>query len=183
MIVYSHSTGWVVAFWSFWAVSDMVEWTLTPYYCVLQEDGAGNCLFGTIKKSLSVRTATSQEATYFLTSTLGEWWSTKWWTTGSWSTTTRSWPWCHSMVLRKGQIWAEWNPPLSFKQYLRLLLRRDFWGDEVVLYTVSCMWSMKITVLNTKTLQENRSHNDRVVDDVNVVLMFNTLNHFNAMGE
>ena len=45
-----------------------------------------------------------------------------------------------------------WNPPLSFKQYLRLLLRRVFWGDEVVLYAMSCMWSMKITVLNTKTL-------------------------------
>ena len=32
-----------------------------------------------------------------------------------------------------------WNPPLSFKQYLRLLLRLVFWGDEVVLYAISCM--------------------------------------------
>ena len=32
--------------------------------------------------------------------------------------------------------------------YLSLLLRRDFWGDEVVLYAMSYMWSMKITVLN-----------------------------------
>ena len=47
-----------------------------------------------------------------------------------------------------------WNPPLSFKQYLHLLLQRDFWGDEVVLFAVSCMWSMKITVVNTKMLQE-----------------------------
>ena len=31
----------------------------------LQVDGTGNCLFSAIKKSLSVRTATSQEATYF----------------------------------------------------------------------------------------------------------------------
>ena len=23
-----------------------------------------------------------------------------------------------------------WNPPLSFKQYLHLLLWRDFWGDR-----------------------------------------------------
>ena len=36
-----------------------------------------------------------------------------------------------------------WNPPLSFKQYLHLLLWRDFWGDEVVLFAVSCMWSME----------------------------------------
>ena len=31
----------------------------------LQVDGTGNCLFSLVKKSLSVCTATSQEATYF----------------------------------------------------------------------------------------------------------------------
>ena len=31
----------------------------------LQVDGTGNCLFSSIKKSMSVHTATSQEATYF----------------------------------------------------------------------------------------------------------------------
>ena len=76
-----------------------------------------------------------------------------------------------------------WNPPLSFKHYLRLLLRRDFWDDEVVLYAVSCIWSMKITVLNTKTPQEYRIHHNRVLDDVDVVLTFNAVNHFNAVGE
>ena len=54
--------------------------------------------------------------------------------------------------------------PLSFKQYLRCLLKRSFWGDEVVLYAVSCMWKLKITVLNTKTLQEYRIPHDRVLD-------------------
>ena len=76
-----------------------------------------------------------------------------------------------------------WNPPLSFKQYLRLLLWRDFLDDEVVLYAVSCMWLMKITVLNTKTLQEYRIHHNRVLDDVDVVLAFNAVNHFNAAGK
>ena len=76
-----------------------------------------------------------------------------------------------------------WNPPLSFKQYLMLLLRRDFCGDKVVLYAMSCMWLMKITILNTKTLQEYRINHDRVLDEANVVLSFNVVNHFNAMGE
>ena len=58
-----------------------------------------------------------------------------------------------------------WTPPLSFRQYLHLLLRRDFWGDEVVLFAVSCMWSVKITVLNTKTLQEYRIRHDRAMED------------------
>ena len=57
-----------------------------------------------------------------------------------------------------------WTPPLSFRQYLHLLLWRDFWGDEVVLFVVSCMWSVKITVLNTKTMQEYRIRHDRAME-------------------
>ena len=49
-----------------------------------------------------------------------------------------------------------WVPPLSFKEYLRQLLHHDSWGNKVVLYTMSCMWNMKVTVLNMKTLQEYR---------------------------
>ena len=74
-----------------------------------------------------------------------------------------------------------WTPPLSYKQYLCLLLQRDFWGDEVVLYTISCMWSVKITILNTKTLQEYRIHHDRMMDFADVVITYNAVNHFNAM--
>ena len=54
-----------------------------------------------------------------------------------------------------------WVAPLSFNEYLRMLFHNDFWGNKVILYVISCMWSMKITVLNTKTLQEYRIHHDR----------------------
>ena len=40
-----------------------------------------------------------------------------------------------------------WVAPLSFKEFLRMLLCHDFWCDEVVLYAISCMWSVKITSL------------------------------------
>ena len=53
-----------------------------------------------------------------------------------------------------------WTPPLLYRQYLHLLLQRDFWGNEVVLFVVSCMWSVKITVLNMKTLQEYQIQHD-----------------------
>ena len=45
------------------------------------------------------------------------------------------------------------------------------------------MWSMKITVLNMKTLQEYRIQHDRVLDQDDVVLTYNAVNHFNATGE
>ena len=75
-----------------------------------------------------------------------------------------------------------WTQPLSYKQYLKLLLQQDFWGDEVVLYAISCMWHMKITMLNMRTLQEYRIHHDRRMDDTDVIITFNAVNHFNATG-
>ena len=44
--------------------------------------------------------------------------------------------------------------PFSYKTYLTKLMEWTFWGDEVVLWSVSMMWGLKITVLNSKTLQE-----------------------------
>ena len=76
-----------------------------------------------------------------------------------------------------------WSSPLSYRQYLHLLLRRDFWGDEVVFFVVSCMWSVKITVLNTKTMQEYRIWHDRGMEHADMVVMYNGSNHFNAAGK
>ena len=75
-----------------------------------------------------------------------------------------------------------WNPLLSFKKYLWCLLRKDFWADEIVLYAISCMWHLKITVLNTQTLQECQIRHDRVMDHADTVLTF-LRNHFNVVGE
>ena len=75
-----------------------------------------------------------------------------------------------------------WVPLLSFKEYLRQLLRRDFWGDEVVLYAVSCMWGLKLTVLNTKTLQEYRIWCKQCLDRAEAAITYNASNHFNAAG-
>ena len=75
----------------------------------------------------------------------------------------------------------DWNPPLSFKQYLCLLLHHDFWG-ELVLYAISCMWSMKITILNTRTLHEYRIRHNKRLNGADVMITFNAMNHFNATG-
>ena len=110
----------------------MVECLFILCSFILQVDGTGNCLFGMIKKSLSVRIATSQEATFFPNRYFRRMVN-------------------HCQLIFKNKFLAlmslygveeradpdrGWNPPLSFKEYLRLLLRRDFWGDEVVLYAV-----------------------------------------------
>ena len=76
-----------------------------------------------------------------------------------------------------------WTPPLSYRQYLYLLLCRDFWGDEVVLFAMSCMWAVKITVFNSKTMQEYRIQHDRAMEEADIVIVYNGINHFNAAGK
>ena len=89
----------------------------------------------------------------------------------------------HYGVEEEAQESRGWTPPLSYRQYLHLMLRRDFWGDEVVLFAVSCMWSVKITVFNSKTLQEYRIRHDRAMEEADIVIVYNGVNHFNAAGK
>ena len=36
--------------------------------------------------------------------------------------------------------------PFSYKQYCKNVLNKRFWGDALILYVVSCMWALQITV-------------------------------------
>ena len=52
---------------------------------------------------------------------------------------------------------ATYKGPLTFMSHCRYLLQRS-WRDEVVLYTISVMIGMCITVLNSKMDQEYQMH-------------------------
>ena len=144
----------------------------------LQVDGTGSCLFSAVKKSLSVCTATSREATYFPNRYFRR--MVVNFMVNHWQLICKN-KYLSLMSQYSVEVEGEadqgrgWNPPLSFKQYLHLLLWRDFWGDEVVLYAILCMWSLKITILNMKTLQEYRIHHNRMMDSTNVVITYNAL--------
>ena len=152
-------------------------------FLFLQVDSSGNCLFRALKRSLMVcnNTSAGRDAPYF--------------PNHYFQRQVINYMINHRCLIYHNKYEAlmslygveemdpsrDWNLPLSFKQYLRCLLKRSFWGDEIVLYVVSCMWKPKITVLNTKTLQEYRIHHNRVLDHADAVLTFSN-NHFNATG-
>ena len=72
--------------------------------------------------------------------------------------------------------------PLSYRDYLHNLLRRDFWGDKIVLWAVSMMRGLKVTVLNSKTLQEYRIRHNSAFKHVDVGLVYNSYSHYSAAG-
>ena len=48
------------------------------------------------------------------------------------------------------------HTPLSYRQYLIKMLNRSTWGEDVVLHALSCLFRMKITVVNANRLDEAR---------------------------
>ena len=161
-------------------------WSLCTDSCLLslQVDLSGNCLFGALKRSLTVcnNSASGRDAPYFPNCYFQR-------QVVNYIINHRC-PIYHNKYEALMSLYGvegtdpsrDWNLPLSFKQYLRWLLKKSFWGDKIVLYAVSCMWRLKITILNTKTLQEYRIQHDRTMDHANTVLTFSN-NHFNATGK
>ena len=78
---------------------------------------------------------------------------------------------------------ASHGGPFSYKAYLTKLMDRSFWGDEVVLWSVSMMWGLKIMVVNLKSLQEYHVHHDVAMQHVDVGLVYNASTHYTTAGE
>ena len=72
--------------------------------------------------------------------------------------------------------------PLTDKRYCWHLLERSFWEHEMVVYAISAMLGLCITVLNLKTDQEYCIHHNAIIDRANINLMFNAGTHYSATG-
>ena len=124
-------------------------------------EGNGNCLFSAIKKSIQIRhsgVAGSRDGDRDLPYYPTRYFSHQ---VVNWMVENRQKVFVYmDSALRATYGVADPNAlhggPLSYRDYLHNLLRRDFWGDEIVLWAVSMMWGLKVTVLNSKTLQEYR---------------------------
>ena len=73
--------------------------------------------------------------------------------------------------------------PFAYKDYCRHVLDRRFWGDALILYAISCMWALKITVVNSKTLEEYRVWHNAPLRKADISVVFNASSHYAAAGK
>ena len=144
------------------------------------ESGGGNCHFGAIKALLGVCHAKAKDSPYFPTKYFHR--------------QVVAWMVKHCQLVYKNKYLtlmanyglAEETPqfkgPLSFKEYLQHV-HHDFWGDEIVLYAISCMWCLWITVVNSLTLEEYCICHSFCLEDADIGLVFNAGSHYSAAGE
>ena len=73
--------------------------------------------------------------------------------------------------------------PFSLKGYLHALLKRKFWGDEIVLMISSMMWQVGITVVTGETLRCIKFRHSNALPKADIVLVRSGYNHYVPAGK
>ena len=145
----------------------------------LQVSSIGNCMYASIKKGLGVHLATERSFPYYPTRYFRC-------QVADWLITNRQ-----KVMLVKNYITqtygirdedAQFPGPFTYKQYCRNMLDKRFWGNALILYAVSCMLAVKITVVNSKTLQQYKVRQTAGLRDADIALIFNSSSHYTAAG-
>ena len=140
----------------------------------------GNCLYTSMKKGLGVHLATEQEFPYYP----NRYFCCQ---VANWLVENRQ----KVMLTQKAYLQqpygiqdpnATFPGPYSYKEYCRHVQDRRFWGDALVLYAISSMWALKITVVNSKTLEEYQVRHIAPLRKVNIRLVYNAFCHYTAAG-
>ena len=143
--------------------------------------GARNCMYASIKKGLGVHLATERQFPYFLMRYFRC-------QVANWLVANRQ-----KVMLVKGDYIrqaygirdedAQFPGPFPYREYCRNVLDKRFWGDALILYAVSCMWAVKITVMNSRTLQQYRVRHTAGLRNVDITLVYNSSSHYTAAGK
>ena len=150
-------------------------------FLLQMESAGGNCLFAAIKASMNVHHSNSKDVPYYPTRYFRR--------------QVVAWMIKHCQLVMANEGVAlmanygleeedgQFRGPLSYKQYLQHILQHCFWGDEIILYAISCMWNLWITVLNSRTLEEYQIWHSFSLADADVGIIYNCGSHYSAAGE
>ena len=73
--------------------------------------------------------------------------------------------------------------PISYREYLKMMLKRTTWGEDVVLYSLASLFDLRITVVNSSALEEYRYRHNLPLHRADIVLVYNGQNHYLFMGK
>ena len=143
--------------------------------------GNGNCLYASVKKGLGVCLATERDFPYYPMRYFHR-------QVADWLMSNRQ----KVMLTKRDYLRqahgvrveeAQFPGPFSYKQYCRNVLDKKFWGDALILYAISCMWALKITIVNSRTLQQYKVRHSAGLRDTDIALVYNSSTHYTAAGK
>ena len=78
---------------------------------------------------------------------------------------------------------GEEGGPYSHCSYIRALLKPNEEGDFLIVYLISLMWQVKLTILKAEPgLAEVRLRHEQTLAHADVVLVYNNRDHFSTAG-
>ena len=73
--------------------------------------------------------------------------------------------------------------PLSFIDWIKLILQESAYGDEIVILVMSLLWQLKITVLYADDLSEKKFRHNQRITQVDMLLVYSgDTQHFVGTG-
>ena len=72
--------------------------------------------------------------------------------------------------------------PFSFLMYLEHILKRDSWGDEIMLVVLSMVFQLRITVVTVPSLHGDPIHHINTLEKSDIVLLRSGGNHYLSAG-
>ena len=171
---------WLLVIYSYRICQSLVMVTCIPPHLCLQVSGVGNCMYASIKTGLGVHLAMERKFPYYPTRYFRC-------QVANWLVTNKQ-----KVMLVKGDYIrqaygirdedAQFPGPFTYNQYCKNVLDKRFWGDALILYAVSCMWPVKITVVNSKTLQQYKVRHMASLRNADIALVYNSSSHYMATG-
>ena len=73
--------------------------------------------------------------------------------------------------------------PISYREYLKMMLKRTTWGEDLVLYSLASLFDLRITVVNSSTLEEYRYRHNLPLHHADIVLVYDGRNHYLFAGK
>jgi hypothetical protein len=72
--------------------------------------------------------------------------------------------------------------PFSIRSYLKYMNRPGAWGDSVILWIISIMWGVGITVVDGESLDRTRIRHSMSMREANIVLVHASACHYIPAG-
>ena len=147
---------------------------------LFQTRGNGNCLFHAMLGCLKIRTSSDKDSPYFPCRYMRR-------MVVAYMCHHRDFIWKHKEAALRGRYGVEGGDdcpdPISYREYLKRMLKRGTWGDDICIHAFACIAEIRITVFNTNRLEEYRVRHNLTLDKVDAVLVYNGRNHYSYAGE
>ena len=75
------------------------------------------------------------------------------------------------------------DSPTTVRNYFKMILKPEVWGDQMCLLALAVVWKVRITIVDANTLVEHKLRHDKPLSQVDIAVVYNGATHYIAASE